>query len=313
MLADLLFSLGIVAPLFLLLFLGYGLKRSGFISEAFSANGNKLMFYIGLPAIIFFSIYRADLREVFDPDFVLAMIGITVTTALAIWLIATLFIKDKAVRGAFVLCSFRGNQAFLGIPLMMNLAGDAGLMRATMVITFVLPFANIISILVMVFNGDKRKKISPWGVGLAILKNPIIIATLAGLGMTFLGVRLPSVPYTSLAYVAQMATPLALLCIGASMRFHGFDKKFGRALTASLVKVLALPLAFAATGYLLGFRGYDLAAMAIMGGVPTAIVSYAQVVEMGGDGYVANTIVVMSTLLSTFTLTLIIYATRVLG
>jgi hypothetical protein len=313
MLSDLLFSLGIVLPLFMLMLLGYGLKRTHFIGDTFSANGNKLMFYIGLPVIVFRSIYRADIREIFDPRFVVAMIVITLVTAGIIWLAATPLIKDKPVRGAFVLSSFRGNQAFLGIPLMMNLAGDAGVLRVTMVVTFVLPIANIMSILVLASTCGKDKKITPGGVMLTIIKNPIVITTMLGLGLVLPGIALPGVLVTTLDYIAEMSTPLALLCIGASMKFAGFDTKLKYAVVGSFVKIIALPVAFAGAGYLFGFRGYDLAAMTIMGGVPSAIAGYAMVVEMGGDGYVSSTIVVISTLLSAFTLTLIIYGIRVLG
>jgi len=313
MLSDLLFSLGIVMPLFMVLLLGFGLKRINMIGDAFAAGGNKLMFYIGLPVIIFRSIYRADIRELFDPRFVTAMLVITVVTASAVWLSATPLIKDKPVRGAFVLSSFRGNQAFLGIPLMTLLAGEAGLIRATMVVTFVLPVANVLSILLLASTCGKDKKITPGGVMLTIVKNPIIITTALGLGLVLPGIRLPVIIDDSLGYIADMATPLALLCIGASMKFTGFDKKFKYAMWGSFVKIILLPIAFAGAGYLLGFRGYDLAAMTIMGGVPSAIAGYSMVVEMGRDGYVAGTIVIISTLLSAFTLTLIIYGIRVLG
>ena len=313
MITDLLFSLGIVMPLFILLLLGFALRRIDFINDTFTKTGNKLMFYIGLPVIIFRSIYNADIREVFDLRFVLAMLGITLTTGLLIWLIAIPLIKEKPMRGAFISSAFRGNQAFLGIPLMMSLAGDAGLLRATMVVTFVLPFSNVLSIFVMAFNGRTDKKINPFFIFMTIIKNPVIIMTAVGLLLAFLDFRLPAVGEVTMDYLAQMATPLALLCIGASLHFEGFDKKFNYALFASLIKIVVLPIAFAGIGFLLGFRGYDLAAMAIMGGVPSAIAGYAMVVEMGGDGYIASTIIIMSTLLSSFTLTFIIYLIRVMG
>jgi predicted permease len=180
-------------------------------------------------------------------------------------------------------------------------------------VTFVLPVANILSILVMASTCGKDKKITPGGVMLTIVKNPIIITTAVGLGLVLPGIVLPSIIDATLDYIAEMATPLALLCIGASMGFSGFDKKFKYALTGSFIKIILLPIAFGGLAYLFGFRGYDLAAMTIMGGVPSAIAGYAMVVEMGGDGYVASTIVIISTLFSAFTLTLMIYGMRVLG
>ncbi|MCL2364873.1 MAG: AEC family transporter [Defluviitaleaceae bacterium] len=313
MIPDLLFSLSIVAPLFAMMVLGFGLRRGGMISEAFAANGNRLMFYIGLPTIVFRSIVHADVGEIFDVRFVLVLLGLVIGGAAVICLVSVPFIKDKRVRGAFASGAFRGNWAFLGIPLMTLLAGDAGLLRATMMVTFVLPVANVFSVLVMVFNGDGSKKVTAGSVGLAILKNPVILVTGLGLLVLLPGWTLPAVADGILEYIAQMATPLALLCIGASMRFEGFGGKFTVAAVSAAIKLLALPVLFAGVGYLLGFTGYDLAALAIMGGVPSAIAGYAMVVEMGGDGYVAGTIVVLSTLFSAFTLTAIIYIIRVAG
>jgi len=313
MFEDLLFSLGIVMPLFVMLTVGFGLKKVNLINENFAAGGNKLMFYIGLPVIVFRSIYRADIGEIFDPLFVGGMLVITLVTGGLIWLAATPTIKDKPVRGAFVLSAFRGNQAFLGIPLLINLAGDAGAIRATMVVTFILPFANILSIFLLASTCNPDRKLSPKEIFLTIIKNPMVIVTALGLGMAFIGLRLPGLAVSTIDSISDMATPLALLCLGASMRFQGFDVKFKYAVMASLIKVVALPMVFGLTAYVLGFRGYDLAAILLMGGVPSAIAGYAMVVEMGGDGYVAGTIVVISTVLSAFTLTLFIYGIRVLG
>jgi hypothetical protein len=323
MLDDLLFSLGIVLPLFMVMLLGFGLKRIKLINDGFSAAGNKLMFYIGLPAIVFRSIYRADVHDLFEFRFIGGMLAVTALSVAAIWLIAIPYIKDKPVRGAFILSAFRGNQAFLGIPLMINLAGDAGGLRATMVATFVLPVANVLSILVLAANtdesqrdpslGGKSKKTTPKAIVMTIVRNPIVITTLLGMAVVLPGIQLPGVVNATLDYVADMSTPLALLCIGAGMRFDGFNKKFNYAVTASFIKIIAMPLVFAGGAYLLGLRGVDLAAMTIMGGVPSAIAGYAMVVEMGGDGYTSSTIVIISTLLSAFTLTLFIYAIRVLG
>ena len=117
MLHDLAFSLATVTPLFAMMVLGFGLRHNGLITDTFAANGNRLMFYIGLPAIIFRAIVRADMGEIFDVRFVLAMLFLTVGTAGAIWLAGVPLVKDKKARGAFILSAFRGNQAFLGIPI----------------------------------------------------------------------------------------------------------------------------------------------------------------------------------------------------
>jgi len=313
MLDNFLFSINTVAPLFLVLFLGYILKRKEFLSEGFVATGNKVVFYIALPANIFLSVYTAELGELLDWGFVAFSVIASLIGFFGIWLISALFIKNKSILGAFAQGAFRGNFAFLGMPLLINIAGDAGRARAALIMAFVLPVYNICTVLLLAACSDNGKKVGFKTVMLTIVKNPFIIAIAIAFALQLLNIRLPFILSRTIGYGANMATALALLCLGAGMTFQGFDAKFKYALVSSLIKVLVLPILFVIAGYMMGFRGYDIAAFLILGGIPSAIAGYAMVVQMGGDGYIAGTIVVISTLFSAFTLTIFIYILRTLG
>ena len=313
MLANFIFSINAVAPLFLVLFLGYTFKKMDFISGGFVSSGNKMVFYVALPAALFRSVYSAELGELLDLRFAAFAVGASLVGFFGIWLFAALFIKSKPIRGAFAQGAFRGNFAFLGMPLLISLAGEAGEARAALIMAFVLPVYNICSILVLAACSDSDKKVGFKTILFIIVKNPFIIAIVMAFGMQLLGINLPFMVNQTVGYAANMATPLALICLGAGMNFQGFDARFKFALIASLVKVVALPIIFVVAGYMMGFRGYDIAALLVLGGIPSAIAGYAMVVQMGGDSYIAATIVVISTLLSAFTLTLFIYILRVLG
>ena len=313
MFANFFFSINIVAPLFLVLFLGYVFKKRDFISGGFVSSGNKIVFYIALPATLFRNVYVAELKGLLDLRFAAFAVGASLVGFFSIWLIAALFIKDKSILGAFTQGAFRGNFAFLGMPLLISLAGEAGEARAALIMAFVIPVYNICSVLVLAACSDTGKKVGFKTIAFAIVKNPLIIAIFLAFGMQMAGINLPFMVNRSVGYVANMATPLALICLGAGMSFQGFDAKFKYALTASLIKVVLLPVVFVVAGYIMGFRGYDIAALMVLGGIPSAIAGYAMVVQMGGDGYIAGTIVAISTFMSAFTLTLFIYILRVLG
>jgi len=313
MINNLIFSLNTVAPLFIVLFLGYALKKRGFLSDGFVTSGNKLVFYVALPASIFQSIHSAEISGFIDWGFALFAVFASVAGFIAIWAISALFIKDKPMLGAFVGGAFRGNFAFLGMPLLINLAGDAGAARAAIILAIVIPVYNVCTVLVLTACSGTGRKIGFLTIFLPIVKNPVIIAIIAAIVLQALGINLPFILSRSVGYSANMATALALICIGAGISFQGFDEKFKYALVASLIKVIALPVAFVITGYLIGFRDYDLAALMILGGIPSAIAGYAMAVQMGSDGYIAGTIVVLSTLLSAFSLTVFIYVMRVTG
>jgi len=313
MLENFLFSLNAVAPLFLVLLLGYVLKKKNFLSDGFVTTGNKVVFYIALPASIFLNVYSAELGDLLDWGFVAFAVGASLIAFFAIWLISALFIKDKPILGAFAQGAFRGNFAFLGMPLLINLAGEAGEARAALIMAFVLPVYNICTVLILAACSDSGKKVGFKTIILTIVKNPFIIAIVLAFGLQLLNIRLPFAINHTVRYGANMATALALICLGAGMTFQGFDAKFKYALVSSLIKVLVLPILFVVAGYMMGFRGYDIAAFLILGGIPSAIAGYAMVVQMGGDGYIAGTIVVISTLFSAFTLTIFIYILRTLG
>ena len=313
MLTNLIFSINAVAPLFLLLFFGYILKKRDFISGGFVSSGNKFVFYIGLPAALFRSVYSAELGELLDWRFAAFAVGASLGAFFIIWLIAALFIKERPIVGAFTQGAFRGNFAFLGMPLLISIAGEAGEARAALILAFIIPVYNIFSIWLLAVCSGSAQKVGFKTVAFVIVKNPFIIAIALAFVAQLAGIRLPFLLNQSVGYVANMATPLALICLGAGMYFQGFDAKFKYALTASLIKVVALPILFVTVGYMMGFRGYDIAALLVLGGIPSAIASYTMVVQMGGDSYVAATIIVLSTFMSAFTFTLFIYVLRTLG
>jgi predicted permease len=313
MLADFIFSVNAVLPLFAIMLAGYIMKRVNFVSASFFTGVTKIVFYIALPAALFRNVYISDVQELLDWPFVVLVVGLSVASFGLIWAVGALIIREKGALAAFVQGCWRGNFAFLGLPLLVNLAGDAGLARGTLIITFALPIWNICSILVLSIYG--KGKIGVKTVLYAIAKNPFIIAISIGLIFVLAGISLPLPLERTVGYAAATATPLALLTLGGGLVFAAAEgrTKFKLVIIGSLIKVLVLPIAFLLVGYAFGFRGVDLAAILVMGGVPGAVVGYAMVVQMGGDGYIAGMIVAISTIMSAISLTLLIYFSRILG
>ena len=313
MLNHFIFSVNVVMPLFVLIIIGYVLKKKDFISEAFITIGNRMIFYILLPVTIFESVYNVDLSELTNVRFAVFSIGATVLSFAVIWFIAAFFIKDKRVLGAFVQGAFRANTVFIGLPLMRNLAGDIGVARFALIVALVMPVTNVCAVLVLSVYSENGEKLKWKTLILTIIKNPLFIATILGIMLALLNIKLPIVAMRAINDLSHVTTPLALICLGGGITFLGFDKKFKYAVIASVIKIVILPIAFTAAAYTLGFSGMDLAAFMILGGVPSAIIGYATVVQMDGDGCTAANIVLISTLFSAATLTLFIYVMMVMG
>jgi len=311
MLDNFLFSLNVVVPVFLVMILGYELKRRDIVTSGFLASGNKIVFYIALPALLFRGVYTSDIRAFVDFRFIAFALTCAVAAFFTLWSISAIVIKDKTVRASFVQGAFRGSFALFGIPLLINLAGDAGMARAALLVVFVVPFFNVFSI--MVLAPCTGEKLGFWAVIWTVLKNPSNIMIAIGILLAVLDLSLPVMVSGAINTTANLATPLALLCLGGGMAFRGFDTKFKYAIIASMIKIIVIPLVFTAAAVFFGFRDYDLAVLMIFFGVPSAVVGYSMAAQMGGDTYVAGTIIVISTLVSAATLTIFIYTLRTLG
>ena len=314
MLDNLFFSLNIVTPLVILAFVGYALKRIGLISEAFSAGGNKMVFYLAIPASLFSSIYNANLSEIFDLRFMIFAAVWTILSMLVIWALTYMALKNKAksVVSAFVNGAFRGNIAILALPVIDALLGDDGA-KGAMALTVIIIIYNIQSIILLTLHSEKNNKLTAVSLVVAVAKNPPIVWVTIAIVFSLLNINLPAFASQTVSNLSSMVVPVALICLGANMTFKGFDAKFRYALYSSLVKVAVMPVAVSVVAYLAGFRGSDLAILMIMNAVPAAVAGYVMLVEIGGDVYVAATNVILTTVLSAFTLSLLIFAFLQIG
>jgi len=311
MIENFLFSLNVVVPVFVVMFLGFILKKREVITPGFLESGNKLVYYIGLPALLFRGVYTTNIGEFIDAKFISFTLITSVAAFFIIWGVSAIFLKEKPVLASFAQGAYRGSFALLGTPLIINLAGDAGMARAALVVVFVVPFFNVFSILALA--PCSGKKLSVLGTILAVLKNPSNVMIAIGILLAVFDFSLPVMAYGAINTTANLATPLALLCLGGGMTFHGFDAKFKYAMIGSVIKVAIMPAIFVIIAAMFGFRDYDLAVILLLFGVPSAVVGYSMAAQMGGDTYIAGTIVVFSTIMSAVTLTAFIYVLRVLG
>jgi len=311
MLDNFLFSLNVVVPVFVVMFIGYLLKRHGVITSGFLSSGNKIVYYIGLPALLFRGVYSIEIGEFMDANFITFTVITSVAAFFIIWGVSAIFLKEKPVLASFAQGAYRGSFALLGTPLIINLAGEAGMARAALVVVFVVPFFNVFSILALApCTGEK---LGVWAIIWAVIKNPSNVMIAIGILLAVFSIQLPEMINGAINTTANLATPLALLCLGGGMTFHGFDAKFKYAIIGSVIKVAIMPFIFIVLAIIFGFRDYDLAVIIMLFGVPSAVVGYAMAAEMGGDTYIAGTIVVISTIMSAVTLTAFIYVLRVMG
>ncbi len=312
---NFLFSINVTLPIFLVMALGYALKQIGIINEAFVATANKFNFKVTLPFLLFQDISGVDIRAVFDVKYVLFCALVSTACFWLIWGAAKLFVKEKGIRGAFVQASFRGSAAVMGLAFIRNLYG-ASAMGPLMIVSAV-PLYNIFSVLVLTFEADKEQtgnrgeKVKQACVNIA--KNPIILGILAGLIIGLSGIKFPLIIDKTVSSVAQLATPLALITIGAGFEGRKALAKAKPTIAAAMIKLVLQPLLFLPLAAYMGFTGEKMIAILIMLSSPTTPSCYIMAKSMHNDEVLTASVVVTTTLLGAFTLTMWIFILKSVG
>ena len=314
-LENFIYSINVTLPIFLFLLIGYILKQTGMLNDNFVTVANRFNFKVTLPFMLFKDISRVDIRAVFDIRYVLFCALVSTACFWLIWGGTKLFVKDKSIRGAFVQASFRGSAAVMGLAFIQNIYGESAM--GPLMIVSAVPLYNIFSVLVLTFESNeaeslnKKEKIKQAFINIA--KNPIIISILLGLIVGLIGIDFPELIDKTVNSVSQMATPLALITIGAGFEGRKALAKMKPTIAAAMIKLVIQPLLFLPVAAWMGFAGEKIIAILIMLSSPTTPSCYIMAKSMHNDEVLTASVVVVTTLLGAVTLTMWIFVLKTVG
>ena len=312
---NFIYSINVTMPIFLVMVIGYILKQIGMLNDNFVTVANKFNFKVTLPFMLFKDIAGVDIKAVFDIKYVLFCAIVSTICFWVVWGTAKLLVRDKTIRGAFVQSSFRGSAAVMGLAFIQNIYGSSAM--GPLMIVSAVPLYNIFSVIVLTFeandstNIDKKAKIRQ--AGMNICKNPIILSILAGLIVGLLGIQFPTLVNKTISNVAQMATPLALITIGAGFEGRKALAKIAPTMAASTIKLVLQPLVFLPVAAWMGFSGEKMIAILIMLASPTTPSCYIMAKSVNNDEVLTASVIVTTTLMAAFTLTGWIFLLKTLG
>lgn len=313
MFENFIYSINVTIPIFLVMVLGWFLRRKGMLSDGFVDVANKFNFSVTLPFMVFRDIAAVDIQAVFDLKYVLFCAISSSICFWVIWGLAKIFIRDKSLVGAFVQASFRSSAAVMGLAFISNLYGPSAM--GPLMIIGAVPLYNIYSVIVLTFEAEDGSK----DMGriqeacINIVKNPIIISIALGLIVSLLQIDFPVLIDKTVDNVAQMATPLALVTLGAGFEGKKALAKIKPTLWASFLKLVAQAAVFIPIAIGIGFTGEKLIGIMVMLAAPATPSCYIMAKNMKNDGVLTASIVVSTTLLAAFTLTGWIFILRSLG
>ena len=328
--SDFLFTLNAILPIIIMVLIGYIFKRIGIIGPELAKGMNKVVFRLFLPIMLFVNVYKIESISSIDPWYMLYAIGFTIILFAVMLFVSGTVTKDRSKRGVITQATFRSNYALIGIPIAVSLVPDGGGAASALLSAFIVPVFNILAIITLtVFSdsgdGKEKKRISVKKILTDIAKNPLVDAIFLGLVCLVIrallakggiGFRLTDIPfvYATLEKLGAVATPLALISLGAGFEFKAVKELKVYIIFSTLIRCVAVPLLGFGIALLIG--GFEAAHFAAFVGVfatPVAVSSVPMAQELGGDTQLAGQLVVWTTVLSSLTVFIATYVLKIIG
>ena len=310
---NLIFSLNATLPIFLTMLLGLLFRYLGLMNADFVAKLNRFVFVAAIPALGFQDISSVDVRKSWDGGFVLFCFLATLVSITVIALLARLLVEEE-IRGEFVQASYRSSAAILGIAFIQNIYGSSGM--APLMIVGTVPLYNAAAVVILSLMKPGRKKLDRkllLKTAKGIVTNPIILGILAGILWSVLRIPQPEIMQKTVKNVAVLATPLGLMAMGASFEGKKALAKLRPSVLASLIKLVVLAAVFLPLAVRLGYTKERLIAILVMLGSATTVSCFVMAKNMGHEGVLTSSTVMLTTFFSAFTLTGWLFLLKTLG
>lgn len=297
---SLIICVNAILPIFLLMLIGALARLFGLINEKDVTKMSRVVFVTFLPVMIFNSIYRSDLRSAVQPSLLLyTNAAILAQFLLGVW-ITKKRVLDQTKRGVIVHALFRTNYSMMGLPIAMALVPDTDYSAVTFLLAAVIPLTNILGVISL--ETLSGKEIDFKKALMDITKNPLVIASVLGLVFLCLHIQLPTALAQTVNDMAKVPTPFLLFLLGAFFRPADIRVNLRWLKEVSFERLILFPALFLSLAALLGFRGIAFAAMIGLFGSSVATSTFPLAQQMGGDASLAGELVIVTGVLSVFSL-----------
>jgi len=292
-------------PVFSLLLIGAILRRHHIIGESFLKTSDRLVYFIFFPALLFWKIGGATSPVGMDMGYLLAALCAVLIMFLISILAIRLFDISDYGAGSFSQSCYRFN-TYIGMAVIMNALDDDGVRYFGILISFIIPFINVLSISILIWFSGKRFEFKDRVImmGKALISNPLILACAAGILYAKSINHFPLFMDNTLRLITSITLPLALLSIGSALTFNVMSGHFKTSCIASIIKLIVLPV----TGFLLlkvfNVTGIPFRVGMIFFALPTSTSIYILSSQLNSDTELASASIMLSTVLSFFSLTL---------
>lgn len=241
--------------MFLIIAIGYTFKSIGWITPAEVKRFNKIVFHTFMSAMLFRSIYNSDLSKLMDPGYLIfVLVSVMITFVIAVLAVLPLE-KDGAKRGAMIHAAYRSNYILLGTPIVAALTSDGDTGMAAVVASITIPLYTILAVIMLEYFRSGKLRLN--GMLKSLAKNPLIIASVAGIIVKIAGIQLPGVLESVVSKLNSAASPVALLLLGASFDWKQVASERRNIAISTVLRLVIFPAVMLTAGAIIGYRGVE--------------------------------------------------------
>lgn len=306
--SDIIFAFQTVFPLLVYMLVGMLVNRFQLADEQSLSKVNNLVFKIFIPMSIFRNIVNAEMGSVnMAPVLLYAVVGVFLMF-LAAWAFFAWQEPNPKRRSVMIQNAFRSNFVLFGLPLTQMILGGKGSGVTEVLIAVVVPVFNVLAVFILQYYGEGKMNAKKLLVG--IFTNPLIVSAIIALVYKAIFKSMPVFIDKPVSGMAAVATPLALIILGARFQFEQSKEYKSHIIIGIFSKLIIVPAIFIGVALLLGFRGEVIVSFLAISASPVAVASYSMAQGMGADYKLAGQLLVYNSLACSVTLFTFIYLLR---
>ncbi len=290
-------------PIFAVIVLGHLLRRGTFPGDGFWPPVERLVYFLLFPALLFLHTATAVINWSAVSRMAIGLIACTLVSSLLLVVLRPIFGTTPAGFTSVFQGGIRFN-TYVGLAAVAGLFGGDGMTLAAVTLAVMVPLVNLLCVTILVRFADAGSGLRR--MLLALIRNPLILACVAGISVNQTGIPLPEVAAEFLRILGQASLPLGLLAVGAGLDWQASRSNGRTVLLATLFKLLVTPLVMWAGCRLLGVEGLVLQVVVLFAALPGAPTSYVLARQLGGDSTLMASILTMQTAAAALTLPVVL-------
>lgn len=311
MLQNLIICVNAVIPQAVFLAIGIIIKKGKMVTAEEVKRITAFTFKLLYPFMMFDNLYGKNLEENMNWPLVIYVVGLLAVLIAGSYAAVCAFEKEAYNRGAMIQAIFRSNIVLMGLPVAINLFGKDNVTEVAVVLLFIVPLYNIMSVVILEkFRGGRTSILA---MVRKVITNPIIMGAIAAVIVLALGIEVPEIIMQPVTSLADATNPISMVLLGASLDIHGIREDRKRVLFCVIGKLVIVPAIGIGGALLLGFEGVALIAVVLMVASPTALASFAMASSMGSNGGLAGEAIVFSTIFSCVTMPVWLFILKTMG